>query len=45
VLVIGPYLVLQRCDVEAKDQFLALNHVVLTAPCRDVPLVTTVIAV
>ena len=45
VLVIGPYLVLQRCDVEAKDQFLALNLVMLAAPYRDVPLVTAVIAV
>jgi hypothetical protein len=45
VLVIWPYPVLQRCDVEAKDQFLALNHVVLAAPYRDVPLVTAVVTV
>jgi hypothetical protein len=45
VLVIWPHLVLQRCNVEAKDQFLALNHVMLAAPYRDVPLVTAVVTV
>lgn len=45
VQVTGPYVVLQRCGVEAKDQFLALNHIVLTAPFRNVPLVTAVVAV
>jgi hypothetical protein len=45
VLVIGSYVVLQRRDVEAKDELLALNHVVLTAPYRDVPLMTAVVAV
>lgn len=45
VLVIGSYVVLQRRDVEAKDEFLALNRVVLTAPFRHVPLVTAVVAV
>ena len=44
VLVVGPYPVLQRRDVEAKDQFLALSRVVLAAPRRDVPLVTAVVA-
>jgi hypothetical protein len=42
VLVIGPHVVLQRRDVEAKDQFFALNGVMLAAPCRHVPLVTAV---
>jgi hypothetical protein len=44
VLVVGPHVVLQRRDVEAKDQFLALNRVVLAPPRRDVPLVTAVTA-
>jgi hypothetical protein len=44
VLVVGPYPVLQRRDVEAKDQFLALNRVVLAPPRLDVPLVTAVAA-
>jgi hypothetical protein len=31
VLVIGPYVVLERRDIESKDQFLALSRIVLTA--------------
>jgi hypothetical protein len=45
VLVISPYVVLQRRDIESKDQFLAFNCIVLPAALRNVPLVTAVIAV
>jgi hypothetical protein len=45
LFVIGPYVVLQGRDIESKDQFLALNRIVLTAALRNVPLVTAVIAV
>ncbi len=44
VLVVGPRVVLQGRDVEAQDQFFALNRVVLAAPSRYVPLVTAVAA-
>jgi hypothetical protein len=44
VLVVGPHVVLQRRDVEAKNEFFALNRVVLAPPRRYVPLVTAVVA-
>ena len=44
VLVVGPQVVLQRPDVEAKDQFFALNGIVLAPPCGHVPLVTATAA-
>ena len=45
VLVTGSYVVLQRRDVKAKDQFLALHRVMPAPPYRNVPLVTAEIAV